>query len=205
MAKKKEHNAEDLVMDLITKLKSVFKKDLYIKDLLYILPGQYTDDELCGDIMCIMEPEYKFAVESIFGKCDLIYIDDIVEYKKEPEIHFKIFTKEDHLYKEMSNKEEKIKSRINVVETWESFIKSFNEDILNTIFTDNASVDLKIDNQPTITIAKKLFPQVSLKNIENLTYTIIPVQKNELYAFCLDFQFTHFKMYMVYYFLQLDD
>lgn len=205
MAKKKDLTPEELVMDLATKLKGVFKKDLYIKDSLYILPGHYTDDDLCGDILCIMELPYKQAVESVFGVHNLIYIDDIVEYKKEPDKHYITFTSEDNIYNEVTEKQNKIKTRIEEIETWENFISSFQEEILESIFNENASVDLKVDKYPTITVAKKLFPQVSLKNIDNLFYSIIPLRENELYDFCLDFQFSHFKIYMIYHYLQLED
>ena len=205
MAAKKEKSPNDLVMDLATKLKGVFKKDLYIKDSLYILPGHYTDDDLCGDILCIMELPYKQAVESVFGVHDLIYSDDIVEYKKDPDNHYTTFTKEDNIYSEMDEKQRKIKTRVDEIDTWENFITSFANEVLDSIFNDNAPVDLKVDKFPTITVAKKLFPKVSLKNIDNLFYSIKPLRENELYDFCLDFQFSHFKIYMVYHYLQLED
>ena len=205
MAAKKEKSPNDLVMDLATKLKGVFKKDLYIKDSLYILPGHYTDDDLCGDILCVMELQYKKAIREVFGIHDLIHIDDLVDYKQEPDNHYTTFTKDDTIYSQIEEKQNKIKTRIDSIDVWEDFISSFQEEILESIFNENTSVDLKIDQYPAITVAKKLFPQVSLKNIDNLSFSIIPLRENELYDFCMDFQFTHFKIYMIYHYLKLED
>ena len=201
---KKEKTTEELIMDLATKLKPVFKKDLFIKDSLYILPGQYTDDELCGDMFCMMEIPYKFAVEEYFGNSDLIYIDDIVEFKKEPENHTFKYTNNDIHYKELERKLNRIKKRLDEVETWEDFTKSFAEEFF-TMFDNNSSVDLSFDEYPAITVAKKMFPNVTIKNANNLFFSILTLKEDELYDFCVEFKFTHFRIFMIYHYLKLED
>ena len=63
MATKKEIRPSDIFEDLIVKLKNIYK-DVYIFRHSFCVPGEESPDSVVGDLMCILEPKYKEAVEA---------------------------------------------------------------------------------------------------------------------------------------------
>lgn len=226
MGKKKEKTADEKVMDFLTKIKNVFNKDIYIKDNYYVFAGKSSNDSIYGDIICYLEPEYKLAIEEFLGIHDLIKISDIVLMKKlytgSSDDDTEESTSEgikdiswDSLieYYEKDNVEyaelEKIQTRINDIVTgvaeWKSFTK-YPMELLETVFSDNSYIEFReSSDMPYVVLGKKLFPLVTLKNMENLSFKTVELKDKGLNAFCVNFSFTHFRVQMIYYFLALNN
>lgn len=199
---KKEKSPEDLVMDLMTKIKNVFKKDIYIKDKFHIFAGEISDEDQYGDIFCILEPVYKIAIENYFEDSQLIYIDDVVEFKKTPQDHIK-YIDDNGINQQLTKKHDDMMNIINRISNWKCFTEE-STDIIETLFDKNSSVDFSDGNDSYITLCKKLFPLVTMKNVNNLFYGVDTLDK-DMNMITFDFSFTHFKVYMIYYYLKLSN
>ena len=53
---KKEKTDEELILDLITKIKNVFRKDIYILNNYYIIGGEFSDETLHATYFCELVP-----------------------------------------------------------------------------------------------------------------------------------------------------
>ena len=82
MAKKREKTPEELVVEIMTKIKNVFKKDIFVKDNTLIFAGEYSNNDVSGDIICNLELDYRLAMDSVFGKNELLYIEDVTLFKQ---------------------------------------------------------------------------------------------------------------------------
>lgn len=233
MAKKKEKQADELVMDLLTKIKNIFKKDLYIKDGMYLFGGSLSDESVYGDIYCAIEPKYMMALSDFFGKQDLIYIDDVGLLKKgylhededdsddsddeslpsqmsgskdidmDWKAHVQFFNKNESVYTDLQNFQNRVSDIIASVTDWKSFA-THPEEMINVIFSDNSYVEFQESpDSPYVVLGKRLFPLITAKTFVNVFYGMHELTDRGLNAFCIDYQFTHFRVYMVYYFVGL--
>lgn len=202
MAVKKEKTPEMLVMDFMTKIKNIFKKDIYIKDKLYVFGGKFSDEDVYGDIVCVLEPTYKLALESYFDpEKRLIYIDNVAEFKKEPDIHYQ-YIDDENIYQDLSKMYDDVMSNIHQENDWKSF-SSIPTELVEKIFDDNSSVNfVNNDDDSYVILCKKMFPLVTMKSLENLFYSIHPFI-DDMDVMCLDYQFTHFRMCIVYHYIKL--
>lgn len=228
MGKKKEKTSDEKVMDFLTKIKNVFNKDILIKDNYYVFAGNISNESIYGDIICYIEPEYKLAIEEFLGVHDIIKISDIVKLKKlytgdsdssdddteETEDtsnisdwHFLIeyFDKDNDIYQELNKLQERVEKTFNSITDWKAFTK-YPVEMMETIFSDNSYIEFReSSDMPYVVLGKKLFPLVTLKNMENLFFKTVELKENGLNAFCVDFSFTHFRVHMIYYFLALNN
>lgn len=233
MSKKKEKQSDELVMDLLTKIKNIFKKDLYIKDGMYMFGGSLSDESVYGDIYCVIEPKYMMAISDFFGKQDLIYIDDVGLLKKEylhedgddsddpddeppsPQIptskdiimdwkrHVQFFNKDESTYTDLAIFQNRVSDIISSVTDWKSF-STHPEEMINVIFSDNSYIEFQESPEtPYVVLGKRLFPLITAKTFVNVFYGMYELKDRGLNTFCIDYQFTHFRVYMVYYFVGL--
>ena len=70
-------------MDVLTKLKNVFKTDMYIVDKMYCIGGEESEDKNVGYSLCVLTPEVSEYLSETFGEhTKVIYIVNIAEAKK---------------------------------------------------------------------------------------------------------------------------
>jgi hypothetical protein len=205
MAKKKELTSEEKVMDLMTKIKLIYKKDLYIRNNIHVFAGSKSDEDVCGIFLCTLEPDYMLAVKDFLGEHDLIFIDDVAEFKKDWETHTKFMTKDDSQYHALDVVYNRVMDRMDSGEEWKSFSTNA-ADLLDSLFSDNTYVDFKDgEDVPSVTLGKKLFPSVTIKNVQNLFYYIKRLEEKDLNIMVLDFHSTYFRLGIVYYYISLNE
>lgn len=194
---KKEVSTEDLVMDLLTKIRNVFRKDIYIVDSFYILGGEDSNDSLPGHFYCELVQKYKLAVEKYFTRKDVIYISDIAEFKENPSENWMEITDENKCVELRALAHAYQKSVIEA-EEWRTF-DALDDQTQSNIFNGKIAVihaDPYDSNSPYCIVAKKVFPLIGPKTIDKLFIAVNKTaEDSDLYALITQLDFTHFTLY----------
>lgn len=219
MAIKKEIKPSNIFEDLVVKLKNIYK-DLYIFRHSFCVPGEGLPNSVVGDLMAILEPKYKEAVESLFPGVECIYVpsvgdlrDILKEYNKDPNLFSQenVDSENKHFNGTVIEKPEKAKDCLNFVTLFEGRFNDDkrtwscignNEELITTIYTDKAIFNLPIEETKKedgtceyITLAKQLLPMVTEKTITNVFINVMKSKEYpELYEVLVDFRFTHFQL-----------
>jgi hypothetical protein len=183
---KKEKTLIDVIMDILTKIKSVYSKDLYIKDSTYIFPGNESEDSLSGKTICEFHPEYIPYIKTFFDNKPVIYIPNVTEFKNEmkevlesvdsfnsindlqSDSVYKWYSKEMPIYKELLDKEKEIESSILSDDTFWLKLSDIEEVAWSVIFNDNETLTINPKDHSPMIVGKKTFPLLSDKNIDDL-------------------------------------
>ena len=170
MATKKEIRPSDIFEDLIVKLKNIYK-DVYIFRHSFCVPGEESPESVVGDLMCILEPKYKEAVEALFPGVECIYISSVGDlreilkvYNNDPNSYYhheettnKMRGNKENIYftgAVVVEKPEKIKDCLDFVTSFEERFNDEkrtwscigdNEELVKTIYTDKAIFNLPIE------------------------------------------------------------
>lgn len=202
---KKEKTDEELILDLITKIKNVFRKDIYILNNYYIIGGEFSDETLHATYFCELVPEYSLTCKKFFGDHELIYIKDITEFKEDTS-KWNIVTDED-LINEIRTKIESARNVVNDPSDWKSFSNlklSVIDDIMNNGKTSIIHQDEDDPMSPYCIVAKKIFPLLGPKTMDHLLYEIRNYENAEnIYLLITRLSFTHFILYGIIYFARL--
>ena len=194
---KKEVNTEDLVMDLVTKIKNVFRKDIYIIDSFYVLGGEDSNESLPGHFYCELVQKYKRAVEEYFGRKDVIYITDIPSFKENPSDNWMEITDENKCVELRAEAHAYQKSVIEA-EEWRTF-DSLDDTTQYNIFNGKIALiyaDPYDHNSPYCIVAKKVFPLIGPKTMDKLFIAVNKTaEDSNLYALITQLDFTHFTLY----------
>lgn len=158
---KKNITDEELVDDLFTKLKKLFKHDLYIINKEYIIGGKASNDELPGYVICRLDIKYIKALFNVYKEEDVLYIADISNKELSPVLDT------DYII----NIKNTLCNKIDNIDTWNSLIDLLKDDMIKLLMSDNMSIDIDADNNKII-LAKSLLPLITLKNIHKVYYHI---------------------------------
>lgn len=202
----KAEKADDKVIrDLLVKVNKVFPTDLYIIHNRLVYAGPKSEEDISGNYLCILEEKFENSLSSQLKPDKTYYIDNIKEAKDDFENHIKMV---DNLreVEYIAHKVRALRGLISDITEWTSFkdiVDENNQADFLKLFTDNDTIelcDIK-NNTPSVTIGKSLLPLVTEKNYENLFYNIFKSEKGNLYIITFNFHFTHFQLYMMYYFI----
>lgn len=198
------HSNDSIYGDVICYLEPEYKiaiEDFFgIHDLIKIEDVVLVKKLLAGDGDEIEEeseeplPEKKVDLTKV---CDL---DTLIEQKL-----VEFMEKDNPTYSQLDELQKRITETFNQVEEWKSFTK-YPIELLETVFSNNSYIEFRESaDMPYVTLGKKLFPLVTLKNMENLYFKTVPLEQSGLNAFCVNFSFSHFRVDMIYYFLALNN
>ena len=164
---KKEKKVIDVVLDILTKVKSVYSKDLYIKDSIYILPGNASEDSLSGNTVCEIHEEYINYVKKFTKGLPVIYIPNVVDFKAEVKAEldrgftieeitdvlnssmYKWYSEEMDIYKKLTQKEKQIESYVLSDDTIWLKLNDIEPVALKAVFSDNEVGSIKYEDNPS--------------------------------------------------------
>jgi hypothetical protein len=191
------------LLNLCTKISNVFT-DFYILKHGYIMSVE-------KDKPFIIQIDNE-CVELFAGVCGdfkISHIWNVREFKKDMENYITIVSSASESTRVFNLLTERIKS-INTCIDWENFTLSDNEEdnqkLLLSLFKNNDYINFKPKNidGPEIILTKSLLPIVSEKNYTNLYYSTKKINSN-LFLIVFDFQFDLFRLYMLHYYIPIDE
>lgn len=202
---KAEKGDEKVIRDLLVKINKVFPVDLYIIHNRLIYAGPKSEESISGNYLCILEEKFEKALGSQLQCNKTYYVDDVREAKDDFENHVKMLDDISNI-EYIIHRVRALRGVLSMITDWISFKEVVDEDNQTDflkLFTNNDTIELKDikNNTPSVTIGKSLLPLVTEKNYENLFYNIYKSDDSDLYIITFNFHFTHFQLYMMYYFI----
>lgn len=193
-----EKNKEEILRELIVKLKPVFVKDAYVYKNKYVIGGTKSFFEVPGAYLCILNDKYSEAFEELYPNADLIFIRDLIKFKDD--LSYGVVLEDLSKKTEISEKVSDFLKRIDEVDIDNSLVES-NPNIIDVIFDKKNNYILNCeDDDFGIVLGKACFPLVTAKTMEKILYKLIePDDKEEgLYNLYMQYNFTHFQLFMLY-------
>ena len=218
---KKEKKVIDVVLDILTKVKSVYSKDLYIKDSIYILPGNASEESLSGNTICEIHEEYINYVKRFTKGLPVIYIPNVVDFKTEVKAEldrgfsieeitdvlnssmYKWYSEEMDIYKKLSQKEKQIESYVLSDDTIWLKLNDIEPVALKAVFSDNEVGSIKYEDNPSLIVGKKTFPLLTDKNLDNI-YITFGKESDNVYTVTSRLAHTYFTVFSVLTYLNID-
>lgn len=154
--KKERTRLTKALREVVVKLSKIYKKDLYIYNGVYVIPGKVSEESLKGKFLVSIKDEYLEPIKTILFKKEsntVIFIRDISEFKNiiDENIEDKDIilarAKETHIIDEFD--EDKSNSFMDKL-----------KDELESISSDRESfipLDIDVSNNPEILSFKKIF------------------------------------------------
>ena len=218
---KKEKKVIDVVLDILTKVKSVYSKDLYIKDSIYILPGNASEESLSGNTICEIHEEYINYVKKFTKGLPVIYIPNVVDFKAEVKVEldrgftieeitdvlnssmYKWYSEEMDIYKKLTQKEKQIESYVLSDDTIWLKLNDIEPVALKAVFSDNEVGSIKYEDNPSLIVGKKTFPLLTDKNLDNI-YITFGKESDNVYTVTSRLAHTYFTVFSVLTYLNID-
>ena len=218
---KKEKKVIDVVLDILTKVKSVYSKDLYIKDSIYILPGNTSEESLSGNTICEIHEEYINYVKKFTKGLPVIYIPNVVDFKAEVKAEldrgftieeitdvlnssmYKWYSEEMDIYKKLTQKEKQIESYVLSDDTIWLKLNDIEPVALKAVFSDNEVGSIKYEDNPSLIVGKKTFPLLTDKNLDNI-YITFGKESDNVYTVTSRLAHTYFTVFSVLTYLNID-
>lgn len=229
LAKEREQRRKMRVLDkLLIKIGTVYT-DFYLFKHGYIVSG--TSDTSC--MIRITNPEYMQYFKDCFGEFSILHIKDskgLKKYLVENATYDEVvagFAYEDHenyhhtdYFEEVTTPSlrqgsekllQKFQDRINEVVEWadfSSFVTEVGEEKFNRDFYGiNSSIEFHPKDNPDspyVILTKSYFPLMDMKNYQQLHYSSLQVN-SDLYNILFHLEYELFDLYMMYYYIQIDD
>ena len=218
---KKEKKVIDVVLDILTKVKSVYSKDLYIKDSIYILPGNASEESLSGNTICEIHEEYINYVKRFTKGLPVIYIPNVVDFKTEVKAEldrgfsieeitdvlnssmYKWYSEEMDIYIKLTQKEKQIESYVLSDDTIWLKLNDIEPVALKAVFSDNEVGSIKYEDNPSLIVGKKTFPLLTDKNLDNI-YITFGKESDNVYTVTSRLAHTYFTVFSVLTYLNID-
>lgn len=162
---------ETKIGNVYTKIRQIFKTDIFILDNKYILAGPISEEDTFGTYLFILDSEFQEAFIEKYGSHKLIYISELAEYKKKfSEEYLSYKDDNQELVTSVSAKACSIISKINNTNTWKN-LSELSEYDKNELFEEKRSVMLtSYLTGHGVMITNKLFPMIKESSIDSLEY-----------------------------------
>ena len=164
MAKK-----EIKIEDVITKIKAGFRKDVYIVDNMYCIPGETTSEDLITSMVLIFNPDVINILKVLFPDTKYIHITDIANAKNDLLNHIVKINKDDIKYCDKIIKH--IIPRYDNITIWKNF--NFSDEDCNE-FKDGKDINLsdKDSKLENISFGKNVLPFISPTKLNEIAYHV---------------------------------
>lgn len=198
---KKEKTSRELYLDMLTKIKSVFNKDIYIYNRRYIIAGNESYSNIIGNIYCKLNTNYDFFSDlPVNSNNSIIYIPSVVDEKK-TEVgtlaHVVDNDLEIHKVNKIINQFNDIPSEFII---WKKLTKQLSDEAISLIFNENNCYNLQC-NSKEITISKQILPLVTAKNIDDVTFSFKIDDGNKINKILFLIMHKYFDIYALYKFI----
>jgi len=199
---KKEKSSRELYLDMLTKIKSVFNKDIYIYNRRYIIAGNESYNNIIGNIYCKLNTNYDFFSDLPVNTNNniIIYIPSVVDEKK-TEVgtlaHIVDNDLEIHKVNKIINQFNDIPSEFII---WKKLTEQLSDEAISLIFNENNCYNLQC-NSKEITISKQILPLVTAKNIDDVTFSFKIDEENKINKILFLIMHKYFDIYALYKFI----
>lgn len=198
---KKEKTSRELYLDMLTKIKSVFNKDIYIYNRRYIIAGNESYNNIIGNIYCKLNTNYDFFSDlPVNTNNSIIYIPSVVDEKK-TEVgtlaHVVDNDLEIHKVNKIINQFNDIPSEFII---WKKLTEQLSDEAISLIFNENNCYNLQC-NSKEITISKQILPLVTVKNIDDVTFSFKIDEENKINKILFLIMHKYFDIYALYKFI----
>lgn len=197
---KKEKTSRELYLDMLTKIKSVFNKDIYIYNRRYIIAGNESYNNIIGNIYCKLNTNYDFFSDLPVNTNNIIYIPSVIDEKK-TEVgtlaHVVDNDLEIHKVNKIINQFNDIPSEFII---WKKLTEQLSDEAISLIFNENNCYNLQC-NSKEITISKQILPLVTAKNIDDVTFSFKIDDENKINKILFLIMHKYFDMYALYKFI----
>lgn len=198
---KKEKTSRELYLDMLTKIKSVFNKDIYIYNRRYIIAGNESYNNIIGNIYCKLNTNYDFFSDlPVNSNNSIIYIPSVVDEKK-TEVgtlaHVVDNDLEIHKVNKIINQFNDIPSEFII---WKKLTEQLSDEAISLIFNENNCYNLQC-NSKEITISKQILPLVTAKNIDDVTFSFKIDEGNKINKILFLIMHKYFDIYALYKFI----
>ena len=198
---KKEKSSRELYLDMLTKIKSVFNKDIYIYNRRYVIAGNESYSNIIGNIYCKLNTSYDFFSDlNINTSNNIIYIPSVVDEKK-----VEVGTLAVELNNDLEiHKVNKIINQFNDIPSefviWKKLTDQLSDEDISLIFEENNCYNLQCDSKE-ITISKQILPLVTIKNIDDVTFSYKIDNENKINKILFLIMHKYFDIYALYKFI----
>lgn len=198
---KKEKTSRELYLDMLTKIKSVFNKDIYIYNRRYVIAGNESYNNIIGNIYCKLNTNYDFFSDlPVNTNNSIIYIPSVVDEKK-TEVgtlaHVVDNDLEIHKVNKIINQFNDIPSEFII---WKKLTEQLSDEAISLIFNENNCYNLQC-NSKEITISKQILPLVTAKNIDDVTFSFKIDEGNKINKILFLIMHKYFDIYALYKFI----
>lgn len=198
---KKEKTSRELYLDMLTKIKSVFNKDIYIYNRRYIIAGNESYNNIIGNIYCKLNTNYDFFSDlPINTNNNIIYIPSVVDEKKTEVGTLANVVDNDleiHKVNKIINQFNDIPSEFII---WKKLTELLSDEAISLIFNENNCYNLQC-NSKEITISKQILPLVTAKNIDDVTFSFKIDEENKINKILFLIMHKYFDIYALYKFI----
>nr|DAK51313.1 MAG TPA: hypothetical protein [Caudoviricetes sp.] len=198
---KKEKSSRELYLDMLTKIKSVFNKDIYIYNRRYVIAGNESYGNIIGNIYCKLNTNYDFFSDlNINTSNNIIYIPSVVDEKKVEVGTLAVEVNNDleiHKVNKIINQFNDIPSEFVI---WRKLTDQLSDEDISLIFEENNCYNLQCDSKE-ITISKQILPLVTIKNIDDVTFSYKIDNENKINKILFLIMHKYFDIYALYKFI----
>lgn len=198
---KKEKTSRELYLDMLTKIKSVFNKDIYIYNRRYIIAGNESYNNIIGNIYCKLNTNYDFFSDlPVNTNNSIIYIPSVVDEKKTEVGTLANVVDNDleiHKVNKIINQFNDIPSEFII---WKKLTEQLSDEAISLIFNENNCYNLQC-NSKEITISKQILPLVTAKNIDDVTFSFKIDDENKINKILFLIMHKYFDIYALYKFI----
>lgn len=180
---------EITVNDVLTKISSILKTDMYLIDYCHCIGGKESEEKTVGENILLLSPKAIDLFKKQFPESPSIFFSDIKKAKTdiatilegnklEEEEYWKVDIPENEK-KEYVKRRDFLIDIIKKQDIWDNF--SFTEEELNILYKKCGTIELfeNDKNRNTVIISKSIFPMVSEKEVNNVCYTVFDDKDDE--------------------------
>lgn len=191
MAKKEK---EISLNDILTKISSVFKTDMYILDYCHCIGGIESEDKTVGENLLMLSSNTIEVFKKSFPDKSNIFFKDIKKSKQDLGEFVKTNINE-HELKSALKRRDLLFDFIKKCNSWESF--HFTEEQINVLFKECGTLELFGDdkNKSKILISKSIFPMITEKNINDVCYHVLDDKEDGMGNLILSYDTDYFQIY----------
>lgn len=189
---------------LLTKLSNIFPKDIYVIHNWCVIAGDESDIETRGQYLCILEPDVREMLNSMFPNNPIIYIKSVRETKLKLDFNEVQEILDTQAIKNITAKVESLMGNFTKYSTWESF--EFTDDQIESLFDIGESITLfeNHNDRSQVIVSKSLFPLITAKTIGEVRYTYDHYASDDsLDQLTIAYEYDMFQLVMLYLFLKI--
>lgn len=201
-----EKSESTILRDLYVKLKPIFIRDIYIMNSKYVISGEYSNQKVAGNYICILDDKYVNVIKNFYDDSELIYIKDVLRIKDALDnVNEFVIIKEKHKQEEIKNTIKELLDNLDKVEHWSNLVEKCHG-IVERFFKEKHIYSIKVsEGKSKIYVGKPLFPTITEKKMDDIFFHTKYLEDRELYELLVKYKHSHFLLYMTYFAIPIEE